>query len=314
MFTSHMSDKEILAEGKRDFLEMIGRVRISFDQFIKKHRRVGGMSMMHSVVESKTYRTRQYNVWTIQFKCVQHKSNGDAVVAISIYAQLPCGNRTDYIFLRLLDRCLLERFTSHFLQRYKERFLIPRNIQMEGVRAASYYLQHNEDRQLADYYCRKSMSSQEIIDKDIDKKNFWISNQGITVSKYEEGVFTYITFLDEENLTRTKRLIYEEEQVWQDLEKLTKTKNAMEKYAIYTRLTNDPETLDKLERYLRRVGCRSGNIEEAIEQLKEYWETIVKEIQAFDKLFAEKVKQERIQKKIVQRSSISIKDTTVFNS
>lgn len=287
MFLSSMTSEELKTEAYHDFLEMKEKLKFAFGNFLKKQNRNGTRSFIHSVVETKTYRTRNHNTWTIRFQDCGHTLAGYMIAYHMAYTTfITKDNRTNYLFIENFDDFVLEVITAHFLQRYKERYLEPHGIDLRGMPMPVYFLVKNEDKRLT-YFEPEGWA-----EADIKDKSFWISNQGLIVSKYAAHTFTYITFLDQENLSRYKATIYEEEKLMRTFAKLDELKERnkldgedglesidliMEKQSLYNKVFNTPNAKQIFERYCRRTMKKDDDPEKAVKEMLESWDEMEKQ-------------------------------------
>lgn len=311
MFLSSMTSEELKAEAYKDFLEMKEKIRFAFSNFRKKLNRSNARSFMHSVIETKTYRTRNHNTWTIRFQDCGHTPAGNMIACHMVYTTfITKDNRTNYLFMSNLDDFILEVITAHFLQRYKERYLEPHGIDLRGMPMPVYFLLKNEDKRLT-YFEPEGWK-----EADIKDKSFWISNQGLIVSKYSDYTFTYITFLDQENLSRYKATIYEEEKLMRALMKLDEleernslasenrlegTDFIMEKQSLYNKVFNTPNAKQIFERYCRRITKKSEDPEKAVKEMLETWDEMEKQTKNIQQMYEQTNEGETVKRKKIEQ-------------
>lgn len=219
MFTSTMNDAEIQQEARKDSFELSTKIRIALERFTHKHcdlmKNSGlalndrSVSLISKTVETRKWSTRRKNTWTSYFR-FDNQSLGIVVsVQYFIYTPLYHANGTEYIFLNSLSNSVAERFTQHFIERYKERHLKPRGISTGALPVPLYFQLHNPHCILGRYY--------KTSDLDIAEgkyRRFWIATDGIYVTDCIDGMLTYITFMDKDGLSPLKKQVYEEEIVW----------------------------------------------------------------------------------------------------
>lgn len=156
MFTPSMTEEEIQQAAYKDYLEIRTRVQIAFERFGQsmrisgKHKRA-----IHSLSESHTLCTRAKNTWNVNFRYTGYTPDGQINIVCYLYIPLRRENGVDYLFMNDPKCFKVERVSSHFLQRYKERYLDPAGIDLKGVHPAIYFMQNNEDRRQA-YYLPKN--------------------------------------------------------------------------------------------------------------------------------------------------------------
>ena len=136
----------------------------------------------------------------------------------------------------------------HFIERYKERHLKPRNIDIGAMPAPLYFQIHNPSCILGRYYKTSDLDIAEG-----KNKRFWIAQEGIYVTDYIDGMLTYITFMDKDDLSPLKQQVYEEEIVWDLLlqsvnEKLCDEERSKATFSLY----NTPNITSIMERFAKR--------------------------------------------------------------
>ena len=297
MFIPTMTDAEILQEAKKDFLEIGTPIKIAFERFIRLHRdllnksemRFNGskVSLINKNVETKKWKTRRNNTWTARFGYANRGQNS-ILMQCHIYTAVRRERGTEYIFLNSPISFMAERFTMHFIERYKERYLVPNNIDIGAMPPPLYFQLHNLDCILGRYYKTTDIGVEES-----RYKKFWIAPQGIYVTDYIDGMLTYITFMDKENLSLLKRQVYEEEIVWnqvlraQDL----KVDDNVRRKACY-QLIYAPDTIAIVERFLKRNYSNNDDRRESIAYLKEVWPSLQAQAERVQTEFEEKEKEE----------------------
>lgn len=219
MFIPTMSDAEIQQEARRDFFELSTPVQIALDRFRRANSDLISSSYMHyndtpinlikKSAQSRKWKTRRHNTWTSYFRFLKESAIVDSDIQWYLYTLIHRANGTEYIFQSNLKKPVAERFTMHFIERYKERHLKAHNIEIGAMPVPLYFLTHNTNCFMGKYYKNS--------DIDIDEgkhKKFWIAPEGIYVTDYIDGLFTYITFMDKDDLSPLKKQVYEEEVVW----------------------------------------------------------------------------------------------------
>lgn len=219
MFTSTMTDAEIQKEARKDFFELSTKVRIAADRYMRKQCDLINnsplefnnrpVSLIKKSVENQKWKTRRNNIWTSSFRFKNTMAGVGAEINCYLYTHINRTYGTEYIFLPSLDEPIAERFTMHFIERYKERHLRPHNIDLGAMPAPLYFQIHNPDCILGKYYKTTDLDIAES-----KHKRFWIAPEGIYVTDYIEGMLTYITFMDKDDLSPLKQQVYEEEIVW----------------------------------------------------------------------------------------------------
>lgn len=272
MITSFMRDAEMYEEIRKDFLEMKSIMKTALNKFNKEQSNLSpGKYLLHSIVQTKTYQTRQHNVWTIRLQDCGEGPMGSLMVHYLTYLPvLHRDGRTEYIFMHNIDQFYPEKLTAHFIQRYKERYLIPHNINLNGAQVAVHFMYHNRDRKST---CFKPTGWTE---EELEKKKFWISDLGLFVTAQNDNMRTYITFLDQENLSRYRTMVYEEEKLMRSFRDTKTVKDPEEGWENASKLMQNPNAEKILERYIRRTSELKGEeLEQYILSLKEELKVLI---------------------------------------
>lgn len=275
MFTPYMTDEELQAAAYQDFLEIQMKVKLALEKFTHNLKlRSGQRRMIHSVMETHTIRTKARNTWNICFINDTYNPQIDGMFFANYFVYYPLhrGENVDFLFMYIIPDFKLERLSAHFLQRYKERYLDYNQVNLRGMHPALYYMFKNQDRTQATYLPANWT------EEDLKEKCFVISSQGLSLIKINGKVVTYITFLDQENLSRYKAQVYEEETFWKDFQKFDFQKmEASEWHALYKKLYSDPEKAkDIFFRFFRRKGSRNKEkLQEYMKIFEENWDKFI---------------------------------------
>lgn len=258
MFTSTMSDSEIQQEARKDFFELSTKVRIAAQRFSRIHCDLVNnsqlkfndtpTSLISKSVENRKWITRRRNTWTSHFRCHNDKMGLCIEMDFYLYTAVHRTKGTEYIFLNSLDTPVAERFTMHFIERYKERHLKPRGIDTGAMPAPLYFQIHNQHCILGRYYKTSDLDIAES-----KNKRFWIAPEGIYVTDHIDGMLTYITFMDKDDLSPLKKQVYEEEIVWDLMlqlidDKLSDEERTKAAFSIY----HNPDIGAIVERFAKR--------------------------------------------------------------
>lgn len=263
MFLPTMTDKEIEQEARKDFFELATKVKISLERFSKRYCDLvlnsnlylndTPYSFINQTVENLQWKTRRRNVWKSHFR-FDHQRDG-FLIFYFLYTAVYRETGTEYIFQNNLDRPFAERFTKHFIDRYKERHLAPRGIDVGNMPIPLYFQIHNPNNFIGQYY--------KTSDLDITggkHKKFWIANEGIYVTDYIDGMLTYITFMDKEGLSPLKAQVYEEETVWHQIKLIIDEKcdETIRSRSVY-QLAANPKAVAIMERFAKRNIADDGD-------------------------------------------------------
>ena len=234
--------------------------------------------------ESHTLCTRAKNTWNVNFRYTGYTPDGQINIVCYLYIPLRRENGVDYLFMNDPKCFKVERVSSHFLQRYKERYLDPAGIDLKGVHPAIYFMQNNEDRRQA-YYLPKNWTAEELAEK-----CFLVSRQGLSLIKLRGKTLTYITFLDQENLSRYKAQVCEEEEYLHLMGK-AKDSDILGLQAISKKLCAD---IEHTRRVMNRLVLRAGRTPEQREELSRMLDNglkvILEQTSFFDEAWKETVK------------------------
>lgn len=273
MITPSMTDEELRAAAYQDFLEIRMRVKIALEQFAHNLKlRSGQRRAIHSLMETKTIRTKARNTWSVCFVNGGYcpKTDGNLFVDYFVYFPLHRGEHVDFLFMTILPDFYIQRISSHFLQRYKERYLDCNQVNLLGMHPALYYMYKNEDR--TEVYYRPTNWTEE----ELKEKTILISAQGLSVVKFIDKMVVYITFLDQENLSRYKAQVYEEESYWKDFLKFKEAeKDAKLWQALYKKMYADP---DKAKKYFAKFIQKTPMNEkdsDILKKLIDNWDDIL---------------------------------------
>lgn len=292
MFTVAMTNAELQHEAYLDFLELKVPARIAFGNFRWQMNSSGKKNpyCIHNIVQTKTYRTKRNNTWQIEFHSNYYTRENAMIGGYVIYIPLHRGELTEYLFLRSLDDFFPEKITSHFVQRYKERYLLPNKVNTKGMNAALYFQRHSDDMRPTDFY------PENWSEEDKENKMIWLSDQGLFVTHMEDKMRVYITFLDQENLSCYKAMIYEEENLMRLYNEGKKIKDPIEQAKHMAYIYKQPNARKIQERYLERTtGYDLPDREEIIKDCLKAWDAMVKStFQLLDKVRELEVEADRI--------------------
>lgn len=267
MFTSTMNDAEIRQEARKDFFELSTKIRIALDRFARRHCDLmnnsglqlneQSVSLIGKTVESRKWRTRKNNTWTSYFRFDNRLSGAEPEVQYFIYSAVYRNNGTEYIFQGDLSYPVAERFTLHFIERYKERHLKPRGISTGALPVPLYFQLHNSHCIMGRYY-----KASDIDIAEGKHKRFWIAPEGIYVTDCIDGMLTYITFMDKDSLSPLKKQVYEEEIVWDLMLRLISEKNSPDdRFGAAYSLSHNPDMARIFLRFTKR-NVQDGTDEE----------------------------------------------------
>lgn len=275
MFLPTMTDKEIQQEARKDFFELATKVKISLERFSKRYCSLvqnsnlylndSPYSFINQTVENLQWKTRRNNLWKSHFR-FDNRRDG-FLIFYFLYTAVYRETGTEYIFQSSLDTPLAERFTKHFIDRYKERHLVPRGIDVGTMPVPLYFQIHNPNNFIGQYYKPSDLDIAEG-----KHKKFWIANEGIYVTDYIDGMLTYITFMDKESLSPFKAQIYEEETVWHQIKTIVDEKiDETVRSRCAFQLVANPKAVEIMERFTKRnvAGDGDGDKREIVRYVRE---------------------------------------------
>lgn len=292
MFTPSMTDEELLAIAYQDYLEIHMKIKIALERFVHNLKLNSGQRRaIHSVMETKTIRTKAKNTWNICFMNDTYTMQAEERFFANYFIYLPLhrGNNVDFLFMYILPDFKLERLSAHFLQRYRERYLDCNQVNLRGMHPALYYMFKNGDRSQALYI------PYNWTEEDLKEKCFLISSQGLSVVKITGKLVVSITFLDQENLSRYKAQVYEEESLWRDIQKMSAPNMDSEIWqAMYKKVYADPEKTKKLLfNFFRRKKLQNDEtFAEMVDDLDKKWDVLTDFFQRISERVDE-IKEER---------------------
>lgn len=292
MFTPSMTDEELLAAAYQDYLEIHMKIKIALEKFVHNLKLNSGQRRaIHSVMETKTIRTKAKNTWNICFMNDTYTMQADERFFANYFIYLPLhrGNNVDFLFMYILPDFKLERLSAHFLQRYRERYLDCNQVNLRGMHPALYYMYKNGDRSQAIYVPNNWT------EEDLKDKRFLISSQGLSVVKVTGKLIVSITFLDQENLSRYKSQVYEEEDLWRNIQKMSDPRMDSEIWqAMYKKVYADPvKTKKLLFNFFRRKRLQNDEeFAEMVDDLDKKWDDLTDFFQRMSERVDE-IKEER---------------------
>ncbi len=296
MFTSTMTYEEILHEAKEDFYELAPHTQIAFNRFRRKYSPMPGYNynLFGPISEKKTFKTRRHNTWTLEMHINSfHKDNVNA--GSVMFVGVPrSGNVTEYLFIWNHGAFIPELLSTHFVQRYKERYLEPNHIDLRGMNPALYFQRKNTDLRRT-YFIPNHWTEQ-----DLRNKQVWISNQGLFITVNHGRLRVYVTFLDQQNLTRYKSLVYEEEAQRRMFENNSSKykKNVIESAWNLLPMFTAPNAREIHERFVKRVCDLEGEEREKfIREAMDRWDDLENSTREICKALSKAYDEEQLKKR-----------------
>ena len=274
MFTSTMTYEEILNEARQDYYELKPHMEGAFYRFRRQYSPVPGRkyNLFGPISETKTFKTRRHNTWTLEMHVniyYENNFNGGSVIFVGV----PRGNNTtEYLFLWNHGDFIPELLSSHFVQRYKERYLEPNHVNLHGMHPALYFQRKNTDLRRT-YFIPDQWTKE-----DMRNKLVWISNQGLFITVNHGGLRVYVTFLDQQNLNRYKALVYEEEvqrRMFENVNKRYDSNDMLHKAWYLLPMFTAPNARKIHERFVNRVCDLEGEErEEFVREAMDRWDDL----------------------------------------
>lgn len=277
MFTHTMTRKEIYEEAKHDYYELKSRFDIETEIFFRQY----GSSInkyqqriLGSLSKQRVFRSSRHNSWTMQMY-VHGYSKNTIKASTTAYTPLQRSDGSvEYLFISLKDTFFVELITTHFIQRYKERYLEPNKVNLQGMNPALYYLRSNmEYRQT--YFIPNNWT-----EEDMENKAIYQIPQGLIVTVKDNGLRVLVTFLDLQNLSRYKAEIYEEEDLMNRFMKAYKEKKNYQQFLMMLQVFNTPNCREIQKRYIKRTEIQQNRpgFKENCQRRLDLWDMLEKQI------------------------------------
>lgn len=277
MFTHTMTRKEIYEEAKHDYYELKSRFDIETEIFFRQY----GSSInkyqqriLGSLSKQRVFRSSRHNSWTMQMY-VHGYSKNTIKASTTAYTPLQRSDGSvEYLFISLKDTFFVELITTHFIQRYKERYLEPNKVNLQGMNPALYYLRSNmEYRQT--YFIPNNWT-----EEDMENKAIYQIPQGLIVTVKDNGLRVLVTFLDLQNLSRYKAEIYEEEDLMNRFMKAYKEKEDYQQFLMMLQVFNTPNCREIQKRYIKRTEIQQNRpgFKENCQRRLDLWDMLEKQI------------------------------------
>lgn len=277
MFTHTMTRKEIYEEAKHDYYELKSRFDIETEIFFRQY----GSSInkyqqriLGSLSKQRVFRSSHHNSWTMQMY-VHGYSKNTIKASTTAYTPLQRSDGSvEYLFISLKDTFFVELITTHFIQRYKERYLEPNKVNLQGMNPALYYLRSNmEYRQT--YFIPNNWT-----EEDMENKAIYQIPQGLIVTVKDNGLRVLVTFLDLQNLSRYKAEIYEEEDLMNRFMKAYKEKKDYQQFLMMLQVFNTPNCREIQKRYIKRTEIQQNRpgFKENCQRRLDLWDMLEKQI------------------------------------
>lgn len=277
MFTHTMTRKEIYEEAKHDYYELKSRFDIETEIFFRQYESSINkyqQRILGSLSKQRVFRSSRHNSWTMQMY-VHGYSKNTIKASTTAYTPLQRSDGSvEYLFISLKDTFFVELITTHFIQRYKERYLEPNKVNLQGMNPALYYLRSNmEYRQT--YFIPNNWT-----EEDMENKAIYQIPQGLIVTVKDNGLRVLVTFLDLQNLSRYKAEIYEEEDLMNRFMKAYKEKKDYQQFLMMLQVFNTPNCREIQKRYIKRTEIQQNRpgFKENCQRRLDLWDMLEKQI------------------------------------
>lgn len=277
MFTHTMTRKEIYEEAKHDYYELKSRFDAETSVFFREYGSSLGkyqQRIIGSLSKQRVFRSSRHNTWTMQMY-VHGYSKNTIKASTTAYTPLQRSDGSvEYLFISLKDTFFVELITTHFIQRYKERYLEPNKVNLQGMNPALYYLRSNmEYRQT--YFIPNNWT-----EEDMENKAIYQIPQGLIVTVKDNGLRVLVTFLDLQNLSRYKAEIYEEEDLMNRFMKAYKEKKDYQQFLMMLQVFNTPNCREIQKRYIKRTEIQQNRpgFKENCQRRLDLWDMLEKQI------------------------------------
>ena len=277
MFTHTKTRKEIYEEAKHDYYELKSRFDAETSVFFREYGSSLGkyqQRIIGSLSKQRVFRSSRHNTWTMQMY-VHGYSKNTIKASTTAYTPLQRSDGSvEYLFISLKDTFFVELITTHFIQRYKERYLEPNKVNLQGMNPALYYLRSNmEYRQT--YFIPNNWT-----EEDMENKAIYQIPQGLIVTVKDNGLRVLVTFLDLQNLSRYKAEIYEEEHLMNRFMKAYKEKKDYQQFLMMLQVFNTPNCREIQKRYIKRTEIQQNRpgFKENCQRRLDLWDMLEKQI------------------------------------
>lgn len=270
-----MTAEEIEAVAYKDYLEIHGKVKSAFKKFSTRIKcSLPLFCSLHSIQETHTFQASSKNTWNVIFFYNCKTPDGCLDFSTFVYTNLPRKSGKDYLFMSGNDEFFVFILTSHFLKRYKERYLDPKQIKLNSVNPAIYFMRSNLDTAIS-LYTPNTWNEQEKMEKYI-----YISNQGLMAVKCVGKVLFFLTFLNQEHLTHYRSLVYDEEMLLREF--INNAQEDREKYISFLRkiYRQQDETREKMYHFMRRCCKSEDDFKVQCKLFEDMMQCICKEVES----------------------------------
>ena len=159
MFVSSMSSEELYAEAMKDFSILQTKIDLFMDRCGKRYRQE---HFIGRFTKRMVVTTKRNNSWTIAFLALNES------FSLLIYAPITGQETYGYIALSSYRHPLVIEYTSHFMQRYRERYLRYYNLETGNYNTFEYFSLKNNNT----LYVRQP-----------DNSYYFISEQGVMIGR-----------------------------------------------------------------------------------------------------------------------------------
>lgn len=286
-----MTTEEIYKELREEYWELRNIMINIAEKCIRDHKTLKDRyHFIPPMGAKKSYTTRKNkNRWTIEWKIISYNQNHDlSILFLSYTTYVDRAGKTHYALLATPDHFIPMIMSSHFLQRYRERYIDPHHINIGGMSLQAYFFLKNGSGQSVSYYPKNWT------EEDKANKSVFYCKHGLFVLRWLKDDFPlFITFLDETCLTEYKAHIYQSEKATELFRKYidlsvrpTDQFAPIQRYAIVKELIQIPHAKELLIDFFKREKVAfPGNahiLDQIIQHFDKKWDSMVEYVQMME--------------------------------
>lgn len=284
MILSTMTNDEIYKEMKEDYWELRSIMQNIAEKCIRDNKILRGrFHFIPPTGTKKSYTTKKNkNTWTIEWQIMSYNNNHHLkILFISYTTYIDRAGKSHYAVLATPDKFIPIIVSSHFLHRYRERYIEPHHIKIGGVSLLAYFIMHNGLGDMVSYFPKNWTKE----DKENKRVNY--CKHGLIVLLWMRDDFPLlITFLDESCLTEYKAQVYKAESftvLFHDYMDITlrpkHQHDIIQRFALLKKLVNFPNAKELMVDFFKREKEMypedTEMLELASKKALSYWESLV---------------------------------------
>lgn len=304
MIISTMTNDEIYKEMREDFWELRNIMLNIADKCIRDNKIL--QDRFHFIPPTgskKSYTTKKNkNNWTIEWHIISY--NVDHHLSIIFISYTTCVDRagkSHYAVLAHPEKFAPMIVSSHFLKRYRERYIEPHHIKLGGESLLAYFIMHNKLGGMVSYFPKNWT------EKDKENKRVHYCEHGLFVLLWMRDDFPLlITFLDESCLTEYKAQVYKAESFTMLFHKYLditlrrkKEYDIIQRHAILQKLVSFPNAKELMVDFFKREKEMYPDDKEMLDVVSEkamkYWDSLVTYSEEFERETKDLESRQRLQ-------------------